>query len=591
MRGAALLIWSSTIYFGQRFLSLPKQTHMTSRILNFLPLLGALLLAACGPASRTDALLNDIESYINDAPDSARIALTALDTNALRTKRLRARYSLLRVQVMSRRNENITVPGLLDDASWFARHGSPDEKLKYWYLQGRIYYSSSLFNEAAVAFSQAEAYADQAQDQHVVGQLYVAFSSVYEMVFNSSKQREYAEKAYETFKRAEDPYAAPCLGVLAMAYHKQKMWQEADSLFREAIPIVENIPSALQRYLYDYARMKLLQPEPDPEGALVLLNRYRDIGGNFDVDEEGAYAYALELSGDRESADPIVAQLRDEHGWRRFRALPWLDRIDKHRGDYVLAYEEAEEAYMLDAENIQRNLEDSIAQSLREEADRRTAETRASRRTILILAGGVFFAMLSVILLLLLRKGKIQAERKRLVDLREQMQEELEKAQEENEEKAQQLSGQEDRIREMEENVAREREIYTRERVNRLRQLGELRSTFWWRERGRMRELDAIQRIKKEISFVYQVDNDSVSLIRRLDKELDGAVSELRTRLQLRGKPKEVLFLCCCILDLEPEMIAEIMDTSKANVYEKRSRLRARIRELNDPLLYVLVER
>ena len=106
-----------------------------------------------------------------------------------------------------------------------------------------------------------------------------------------------------------------------------------------------------------------------------------------------------------------------------------------------------------------------------------------------------------------------------------------------------------------------------------------------------MRELDAIQRIKKEISFVYQVDNDSVSLIRRLDKELDGAVSELRTRLQLRGKPKEVLFLCCCILDLEPEMIAEIMDTSKANVYEKRSRLRARIRELNDPLLYVLVER
>ena len=59
----------------------------------------------------------------------------------------------------------------------------------------------------------------------------------------------------------------------------------------------------------------------------------------------------------------------------------------------------------------------------------------------------------------------------------------------------------------------------------------------------------------------------------------------------LRGKPKEVLFLCCCILDLEPEMIAEIMDTSKANVYEKRSRLRARIRELDDPLLSVLVEK
>ena len=143
----------------------------------------------------------------------------------------------------------------------------------------------------------------------------------------------------------------------------------------------------------------------------------------------------------------------------------------------------------------------------------------------------------------------------------------------------------------MEANVARERETYTRERVNRLRQLGELRSTFWWRERGGMREADAIQRIKNEISYVYQTDNNGVALVRRLDEELDGAISELRKKLHLRGKPQEVLFLCCCILDLEPEMIAEIMDTSKANVYEKRSRLRARIRSLGDPLLTVLVEK
>jgi hypothetical protein len=38
-------------------------------------------------------------------------------------------------------------------------------------------------------------------------------------------------------------------------------------------------------------------------------------------------------------------------------------------------------------------------------------------------------------------------------------------------------------------------------------------------------------------------------------------------------------------------MIAEIMDTTKGNVYQKRSRLRARIRELNEPLLTALVEK
>ena len=169
------------------------------------------------------------------------------------------------------------------------------------------------------------------------------------------------------------------------------------------------------------------------------------------------------------------------------------------------------------------------------------------------------------------------------------MQEEMEKVQAENVEKTQLLSGQEDRIREMEELVAKERDAFTRDRVNRLRQLGELRSTFWWRERGGMREADAIQRIKKEFSYVFQTDDDGAAMVQHLDEELNGSVSQLREALRLGRKPKDVLFLCCCILDLEPEMIAEIMDTSKANVYEKRSRLRARVRALNDPMLAVLV--
>ena len=103
---------------------------MTSRFLNFLPLVCALLFAACGPASRTDAHLNDIESYINEAPDSARTALRALDTTALRTRRLKARYALLWTMAQAKCYDDITAPGLLDDAAWFARHGSPDEKRK-----------------------------------------------------------------------------------------------------------------------------------------------------------------------------------------------------------------------------------------------------------------------------------------------------------------------------------------------------------------------------------------------------------------------------------------------------------------------------
>ena len=556
-----------------------------------LPVLCAAIFVSCRPVSSVNTVLNDVESYINAAPDSARAALRTLDTTALRTKRLKARYALLRTMALDKCYDDITRPGLLDDAAWFEHHGTPDEKMKLWFYRGRIQSDLGNVNDAAIAYSHAESFAGKVQDQHALGLLYLSQQAVYKSVYNRNKELEYAEKAIEVFKRNNDSMIGPSLGQLAMAYHGLQKWAKADSVYKEAMPYFEVIPALAPSYLSDYAVMKLSQPQKDPEGAVALLNRYWELVGSFRISEAGAYAYAMELLGNRAEADRYIPMLRNQTGGKAYFARIWLARIDYSRGDYANTIWEQATNYQEEAALIQKSLEDSVTQALRDDAARQVEDARSELRQILFLAGGILFALLSLVLLLLLHKRKIQAERDRLVDIREQMQEELEKVQGESEEKSQVISGQEDRIREMEEHVARERETYTRERVNRLRQLGELRSTFWWRERGGMRESDAIQRIKKEISYVYQTDNDGVALVRRLDDELDGAVSLLRKKLHLRGKPQEVLFLCCCILDLEPEMIAEIMDTSKANVYEKRSRLRARVRELNDPLLAVLVEK
>ena len=563
---------------------------MTFRFLNSLPLLGVLLLAACGPVSRTDALLNDVESYIDERPDSARAVLQAMDTTALRSRRLKARYALLRTMAQAKCYDDTTVPGLLDpDAGWFEDHGTSDEKLKLWYYRGGILLRKGDPNEAAIAYARAESFADKVQDQHALGLLYLSQRSVYNCVYNRAKEQEYAEKAVDVFKRTGDRRYGTALGLLASVYHGQQKWALADSVYREAMPFFEDIPEIAPSILSDYARMKVEQPNADPAGAIALLQRYMELGGSFSVLEAGVYAYALELSGYRAGADAIISQLQAMEGTDRYTALIWLSKIDLARGDYASAYWRQAEVYRTESEFVQKTLEDSVTQALQDDAVRQATDYRKRLRASWYLVGSIFFALLSAFLLLLLHKGKVEVERDRLVDLREQMQEELEKAQEQNTEQAQLISGQEDRLREMEELVARERESYARERVRRLRQLGELRSTFWWRERGGMRESDAIQRIKNEFSYVFQADDDGASMVQDLDEVLNGAVSQLRDRLHLGNKPKEVLFLCCCILDLEPEMIAEIMDTSKANVYEKRSRLRARVRELNDPLLAVLV--
>ena len=183
------------------------------------------------------ATLDNVESYINDRPDSALAVLRSVDTTALRTRALRARYSLLRVMALDKCFEDITRPGLLDPAvNWYERHGSADERMKALYYQGRIAQERKDQNGAAVFFSRAEEFANDVTDKHALGVLYLSEAVVYGTVHNIGKQKEYTEKGLDA------PFSNP----------------QAESVF-----------------LSNYAQMKVLQPTPDPEGALALLDRKR----------------------------------------------------------------------------------------------------------------------------------------------------------------------------------------------------------------------------------------------------------------------------------------------------------------------------
>ena len=180
--------------------------------------------------------------------------------------------------------------------------------------------------------------------------------------------------------------------MLAMVYHGQQKWALADSVYREAMPYFEVIPALATGYLSDYATMKVLQPKTDPEGAVALLNRYLELKGSFGINEAGVYAYAQELLGNKEIADAIIPELRSAEGTDAYTARIWLARIDVHRGDYKSAFWEQAETYREESEYVQKTLEDSVTQALRDDAARQAEKARANLRYTLILFGGVFFA-------------------------------------------------------------------------------------------------------------------------------------------------------------------------------------------------------
>jgi len=519
-------------------------------------------------------MMDDAESCINERPDSALAVLERIDSSALTTRSLRARYSLLRTMAQAKSYRDLTVPGLIDDAAaWYDRHGSADDRMKTLYYQGCIAQANKDHNRAAVYYSRAEEFADKVKDRHTLGLLYLAKATVYSSAYNIEKEKRYIEKGLSVFQAENDPMQEMALGQLASTYFASRDWAVADSLFKKGIASNEANAYAMSVYLSNYARMKLLQPDPEPEVAIELLDRKRiEYGYPLSLQDAGAYAYALTLAGKESEARGILEQVEHHADASSQEVIIWFSRCALASGDYRGAYEYLSRAKVSEETLIQNILADSVSDSISAYHDLAARQERMQYR--INIAGLIIILLLlcSALLLARLRRNKLEADRSRIMDVCAI----LEKEASEHEAQTAHLLNQLNNIRE----TARQ------ERVLRFRQAGRLQSSIWHLDRfgpSWAKKDSQIASIRKELSEVYSIDDTAEQLIRRLDRDLDGRIVPLLENLHLQNKPQEQLFLGCCLLDLPTEMIAEKFGFTPNNVRVKKCRLKEQIAKLDNP--------
>ena len=526
----------------------------------------ALLLAACGPAprQRTVAVMDDVETYINERPDSALAVLTAVDTTSLTTRALRARYSLLRVMALDKCYEDITAPGLLDPAvAW---------KMKTLYYQGRIAQDKKDQKSAAVFYARAEDYAEAARDMHAVGLLYGAIASVYDAVYNIDKEQEYVEKSLAVYKNAQDPIYGSALGDLAIVYQTRQDWSKADSLYQEAIAQSDAYPHAKAIYLSNYARMKVLQPEKDPAGAISFLTHKQQLSGSLTLQEAGAYAYALILSGKYKDAETVLGQLQHKAGPVSPAVEAWLCRCALATGDYKQAFESLSRARTKEDAEIRNVLSNSVTEAVFGYREMAAKQKQLQYRINISVLAIILLLLALALALAMLRKNKLETEKSRILELYSNLEKEA--------------ATQEIHTAHLQNQLNRFRETARQERLLRFRQAGKLQSSIWRLDHlglpAWFKENQDMEAIKEELSYVYDIDDSGEKLVRRLDRELDGAITSLAEKLNLQDKPKEQFFLCCCLLDLPSDVVAAKFELSAVNVRVKKHRLREQIAKLND---------
>ena len=383
----------------------------------------ALLLASC--ASRhSAAILNDVETYIQQRPDSALATIRAIDTTTLTSRSLRAHYALLHAMALDKNwidttDVNVVMPAV----EYYERHGSADQKMKAYYYLGRIQENQHDYTAAILSFTIAEDASAGSIDEQFKGLLYMGIANVYREVHSVDKTLEYTEKARECFSASGDTHRFDLsTGRLAMAFQEKQDWYKADSLYQLCLQKLKQDTAYMQIYLSQYAAMKVVQPEPDPEGAISLLTIISsEYGKPLSMRDYGVYAYASALLGDDSTSEKVLSMMSRQPENRRVQARYMSYRIAEHNGDYKQALDLLKGIYRQQDTTVYELLDNSIAQTLQEYYEKQSSESQRRLVNHRLIWGFVVLLLLTAAIVANLHiKRKHEQDREKSLELEQE---------------------------------------------------------------------------------------------------------------------------------------------------------------------------
>ncbi len=175
-----------------------------------------------------------MESYIEARPDSALQVLRQMDAKALRGREERALHALYLSMALDKNIIDTTDFAVLQPAiDYYPKHGTPTEKLRTYFYQGRIYQNAGNDGQAMDCFVKALDEGARSNDIRAKARTYHAKSNIHYKLYEWDAYIEGNQKAAELYKEAgKDKDYASCMIRLINGYT-----QKGDSA--AVVPYVE----------------------------------------------------------------------------------------------------------------------------------------------------------------------------------------------------------------------------------------------------------------------------------------------------------------------------------------------------------------
>ena len=548
------------------------------------------LLVSCDNR-QTKSLLQDVETYIQERPDSALRVLRSVDPLMLNTKSLHARYSLLFAMALDKNYIDTTALSILEPTvAYYEKFGSPKDKMLSYYYLGRIYSNRKDYPNAVIYYLQAlrESSAD---DYYHKGLAYEALANAYSASFNNEEELRNAILAHDCFDKIRDKNLALSRYKIAQAYHNNEQFDLADSLYSSVYSGLDSTSKLAFYAMEDQVSNDLQREGPDVERDIKLLEYVAEHRGNLTLTSYYEYAYILLLIGEKVTAENILSQLSEneesvetmeiryriaEYEENDEEALTLLKSMLSYQND-VVKKQLAQSVFKAQSDYYRLNAEVSEQKS-----------TIANQRSVIILIAGLMMAGLLYIVFMK-RKTALIREKDRLAQAVEESEKLLEtvrnRAKQEKEERDKDIfdlkslnERERDKIKEL-------RDMYVSLYQKRFYEIGKYYDAASSHRLESIKEKayhDVISSTQALFEEIASGSEGQKKFEARINAELDDIVSKIRSDFP-KLKDDDIRFICYLIVGFDTSTISFLMDISKENVRVKKHRLREKLNGYSGP--------
>lgn len=192
---------------------------------------------SCGNIRDAHNRLLDIETFINERPDSALVILNSFDASFLENRSVWAHHSLLHAQAKDKCYIDETDDSLMTQVVNYYENKRDKEKLfKAYYYLGRIQYNAGDYASSMLSYTKAEQLIDKIDDEFIKGLLYAQLGMLHQKYYDYPRSLDAfntAAKHYELARKTAHKYFAKLN--IGQVYQELKDYTAAEVLLSEVM--------------------------------------------------------------------------------------------------------------------------------------------------------------------------------------------------------------------------------------------------------------------------------------------------------------------------------------------------------------------